>query len=189
MLTGWVMSITLYFPLSRTDMFTGSIERIQWHYWYDRNNTPSVYRMLMHVGGTIPETGRSEGIHWHTSRQDTVRYWPRDRQRLDIPWVEVEYEDGSTRVFRGDDAPEDRPPETEIRTMDCIDCHNRPSHIYRPPDEMVNRALAQGTLDRSMPSIKAASVELLTAEYESQAQANEAIDATGPAWSIYSCVV
>ena len=30
----------------------------------------------------------------------------------------------------------------EIRKMDCMDCHNRPSHRYVPPDFAVNQALA-----------------------------------------------
>lgn len=158
------------------EVFTGSVERIEWHFSSDEANTPYRYHILLKVGGQNPETGHSEGIHWHTSSQETVRYWPRDRQRLDIPWVEVEHGDGSTTVYRSSDAPEDTPPADEIRVMDCIDCHNRPSHIFRSPDEMVNRALAAGTIDRNLPGIKAFAVELLTNEHSTHDAARDAFD-------------
>lgn len=160
------------------EKFTGTIERVQWHFWNDVENTPSKYHMLMKVGGANRETGESEGIHWHTSSREIVRYWPKDRQRLDIPWIEVEYADGTKKVFRTDRAPEGRPPEAEIRTMDCIDCHNRSAHIYRPPDEMVNRALAAETLDQRLPSIKQRSVKALDSDYENTAKAVAAIQSS-----------
>jgi hypothetical protein len=158
------------------EKFTGTIERVQWHFWNDEENTPSKYHILLKVGGANRETGESEGIHWHTSSRETVRYWPRDRQRLDIPWIEVEYADGTKKVFRTDDAPEGGPPEKEIRTVDCIDCHNRPSHIYQPPDVMVNRALAAGTIDRRFPSVKETAVNLLEADYETTEEALRTIE-------------
>jgi hypothetical protein len=160
------------------EVFTGTIERVQWHFWNDEENTPSKYHILMKVGGANRETGESEGIHWHTSSREIVRYWPEDRQRLLIPWIEVEYANGVKKVFRSDDAPEGRPPESEIRTMDCIDCHNRPSHIFQPPDVMVNRALAAGTLDRKIPSIKEQAVELVGGDYENTQAALDTIEST-----------
>jgi len=158
------------------EKFTGTIERVQWHFWNDAENTPSKYNMLLKVGGANRETGESEGIHWHTSSRETVRYWPKDRQRLDIPWVEVEYADGTKKVFRTDEAPEGRPPEEEIRTVDCIDCHNRPSHIYRPPYVSVNLALASGTIDRHLPSVKETAVNLLEGDYKTTPEALRTIE-------------
>ncbi len=38
--------------------------------------------------------------------------------------------------------------------MDCIDCHNRPTHIYVPPDVSVDRAISGRTIDVTLPFIK-----------------------------------
>ena len=41
-------------------------------------------------------------------------------------------------------------PDTTVghwRVMDCLDCHNRPSHKYRTPDELTNRLLSLDLLD------------------------------------------
>jgi hypothetical protein len=160
------------------EVYERSLEVVNWHFWKNEENTPSKYHIMMHVAGARRETGEAEGIHWHISRKEIVRYWPRDRQRLEIPWVEVTYADGTKRVYTSDDAPSETPPEDEICTMDCIDCHNRPSHIYRRPSEMVNTAMALGTLDYHMPHIKERSIELLDAEYESQEAAVEQIAAS-----------
>ena len=37
-----------------------------------------------------------------------------------------------------------------MREMDCIDCHNRPSHIYLSPDDALDRKLAEGEIPRSI---------------------------------------
>jgi hypothetical protein len=157
------------------EKFTGSTERVQWHFWRDEENTPSRYNIWMKVGGINRDTQTAHGIHWHISPWHTVRYWPRDYQRLEIPWVEVTGPDGQRTVYQGDDIPEGGPPAGEIRTMDCIDCHNRPSHIYRPPDEIVNQALVNGRLSRKLPYIKKNAVELLKSDFDTTEAAVAAI--------------
>ncbi len=52
------------------------------------------------------------------------------------------------------------------RRMDCIDCHNRPSHIYRDPDSLADLALSTGRIDTSLPSVKKHVVEILAASYQ-----------------------
>jgi hypothetical protein len=59
--------------------------------------------------------------------------------------------------------------------MDCIDCHNRPAHIYRPPSQAVNVAMATGRIDPKLPNIKKKAVEALTTEYSSTEEANTKI--------------
>jgi hypothetical protein len=62
-------------------------------------------------------------------------------------------------------------PAGEVRTMDCVDCHNRPSHILVSPDRSVDDALADGRLDPSLPFIKRQSIAVLTGAYTDNAQA------------------
>ena len=61
--------------------------------------------------------------------------------------------------------------------MDCIDCHNRPSHQYQNPATAVNRKMALGEIDASIPSIKTAAVDILEADYETRDEAFASIEA------------
>jgi hypothetical protein len=65
---------------------------------------------------------------------------------------------------------------SRVRQMDCMDCHNRPTPIFRSPGEAVNLALAAGKIDPALPFIKRRGVELLTLPYESTGQALRAIE-------------
>jgi hypothetical protein len=59
--------------------------------------------------------------------------------------------------------------------MDCVDCHNRPSHIFQPPDREIDRAISEGLIDRSLPFIKRESLRIIESEYASGEEAREAI--------------
>jgi hypothetical protein len=61
------------------------------------------------------------------------------------------------------------------RKMDCVDCHNRPSHIYVPPDRAVNESFVSGRLDPSLPYLKQQSVDALTKPYNSTSEAVSSI--------------
>jgi hypothetical protein len=60
--------------------------------------------------------------------------------------------------------------------MDCIDCHNRPTHIYVPPDRAVDRALLAGTIDRTLPYIKAQAVDAIAKDYNTTDEALAGIE-------------
>ena len=157
--------------------FSGNFERVYWYFEQNEENTPRAFHLLMKVGGASPTTGRVGGIHWHVSRDEKVEYWSSDEDRTVIPWVRVTYEDGRTVVFASDDAPEGGPPAGEIRNMDCMDCHNRPSHIYYSPRHSLTKGMVAGLLDRHVPNLFATSLDLLSADYETKAGAEEAIAA------------
>jgi len=59
--------------------------------------------------------------------------------------------------------------------MDCMDCHNRPSHRYVPPDQAVNLAMELGQIDRTIPWIKTNAVYVLTRKYTTDVQARDGI--------------
>jgi hypothetical protein len=61
------------------------------------------------------------------------------------------------------------------RRMDCIDCHNRPSHVYYPPSQAVNLAMSTGRISTTLPFIKQRAVEALTAAYDSTPQGIDSI--------------
>jgi len=148
------------------------------HYGSDEHNTPRVIRMLIKTGGGDPSLGPSgEGIHWHMNIANKITYFASDEQRQVIPWVRMEDKQGDVIEYAAKDNP---PTQAQIdkadkRRMDCIDCHNRPSHIYTPPDLSVDRGINARNIDPTLPFIKQQSVELLTADYKTTDEAMKAI--------------
>ena len=63
----------------------------------------------------------------------------------------------------------------ELREMDCIDCHNRPTHIYLPPGVALDNKILSGQIDVSIPYIKKKAMEVIVREYSSQEQAKASI--------------
>ncbi|HEX8894862.1 MAG TPA: NapC/NirT family cytochrome c, partial [Terriglobales bacterium] len=131
------------------------------HYGSDEQNTPRVLRLLINTGGGDPSLGQGTGgIHWHMNIANKISYFASDEQRQVIPWVRLEDSKGNITDFLTKDNP---PSQAQIekaskRQMDCIDCHNRPTHIYTAPDLSVDRSMVAGSIDPSLPFIKAQSV-------------------------------
>ena len=148
------------------------------HYGSDEQNTPRVIRMLIKTGGGDPSLGQAgEGIHWHMNIANKVTYFATDEQRQVIPWVRIEDKSGNVTEYMVKDSP---PTQAQIdkadkRRMDCIDCHNRPTHIYVPPDLSVDRAMTGRSIDATLPFIKQQGVEVLTADYKTADEALKAI--------------
>jgi hypothetical protein len=59
--------------------------------------------------------------------------------------------------------------------MDCVDCHNRPSHVFRSPEDEVDLAIVEGRVDRSLPFLRREGVRLLKADHPSRDAARAAI--------------
>ena len=148
------------------------------HYGTDEQNTPRVIRMLIKTGGGDPSLGQAgEGIHWHMNIANKITYFATDEQRQVIPWVRIEDQNGKVTEYAVKDNP---PTQAQIdqaskRRMDCIDCHNRPTHIYVAPDLSVDRSISGRAIDATLPYIKQQGVQLLTADYKTTDEAEKAI--------------
>jgi hypothetical protein len=139
------------------------------HFGYDEANTPRETRMLVHVGGGTPEFGPVSGIHWHMNLANEISFAATDEQRQDIAWVRWKDQNGNVVEYTRRDSkltPE-QIAQAPQRRMDCIDCHNRPTHVFQPPDRSVDDSLAAGKLDASLPYIKREAVALLSKSYAS----------------------
>jgi nitrate/TMAO reductase-like tetraheme cytochrome c subunit len=137
------------------------------YYLYDEDNTKSSLSMLLKIGGGNSELGRAEGIHWHMNVSNKMEYIHTDSIRSEIPWVKTTSSDGTVKIYRDIESDFDEKefePEN-LRVMDCIDCHNRPSHIYYPADKSVNLSLSLGRIDETLPYIKSVAVEVLEKSY------------------------
>ena len=158
--------------------FFGEQHRQMVHFLPDESNTPWRIDMRIKTGGGLLEIGGAEGIHWHMNLAHRLEYFARDPEHQDIPWVRVTNGDtGEVSVYASASEPPsaDEIAHAEIRTMDCMDCHNRPTHIFRSPSFSVNRAMIARRIDPSLPYVKKKGVELLVAEYASKEEGLAAI--------------
>ena len=96
---------------------------------------------------------QGSGIHYHMLIASQIQYIATDDRRQEIAWVRVARGDGSVTEFdRVDDPLTDEEKATlEARTLDCIDCHNRPAHQFPAPMELVNDALERAASLASFP--------------------------------------
>lgn len=145
------------------------------YFMSDEKNTPVQISMLMKIGGA--QQGTTAGIHAHMYLDNQVTYISLDRQRQLIPYVEMKDRSGKSVVYRSTElkATDQDLRNGEKRVVDCIDCHNRPSHQYRHPEVMVNQAMANGQIDVHIPEIKTKSVEVLDKGYKTEPEALAAI--------------
>ena len=158
--------------------FWGSQLKTFTHFGSDEQNTPRAITLLIKVGGGDPTLGPAGGgIHWHMNIANKIEYYATDEKRQNIPWVRLTDSQGSVTEYAVKDNPPtpDEIAKAEKRRMDCVDCHNRPTHIYVPPDLSVDRAMAINAIDPTLPFIKQQGVQVLTADYKTSAEAEKAI--------------
>jgi len=140
----------------------------------DEANTASQTVLMMMVGGSL-----TAGIHGsHFGPGVEIRFAAADKKRQKIPWVEVrDTRKGETRSYRAADAAADVENDLPRHVMQCVDCHNRPTHAFDLPERAVDKAMAVGQLPTALPFLKKKSVELLKATYASNAEAGTRIPA------------
>jgi hypothetical protein len=134
-------------------------------YAEDEANTPSTTVLLLKIGGG------KVGIHGrHLDEAERISYQAADKGRQEIPRVlykddqgkPVEYVAGDSKLNAAQIAA------LPTRKMDCVDCHNRPTHAFDLPEKAVDRAIADGHISRDLPFIRKMAVEFLRREYPSQ---------------------
>lgn len=147
------------------------------YFRYDEANTSDQISLMMKTGGGSSKLGQSAGIHWHMVVDNKIIYAARDEQELDIAWFKVVGAYGQEREYTSLDKPISSEELAKLpkKTMDCMDCHNRPTHIFTPPDRAIDLALNNGSIKRDLPWIKKTAAEALMAGYPDQATANKQI--------------
>jgi nitrate/TMAO reductase-like tetraheme cytochrome c subunit len=164
--------------------FYGGQLKVFTHYASDEKNTERQIRMLIKTGGGDPATGAPEGTHWHMNIGNKIDYLATDEKRQTIPYIRVEDLQGRVTEYYAKDSKLS-PEQIKVQIakagthhMDCVDCHNRPTHIYVSPDQSVDQSLHARHLDASLPFIKQEAVTVLTATYATTDAAMQGI-ATG----------
>jgi len=139
------------------------------HYADDEKNSQTKTVLSLHVGGQAGQS--ASGIHWHVGHGTAIRFLS-DPSRETIYTVELTTPDGAHKTFKTSAAP---PAGAQWRTMDCVDCHNRPAHTFHEPGEELDAALDDGRIDTSLPFIKREGLRVLKIQYPSQEQARTGI--------------
>jgi hypothetical protein len=145
-----------------------------------QNDELSVTHLLFKTGGGTAREGQGKGIHWHI--ENKVEYIATDDPHLEqeIPWVRVTYAD-SGLVDEYVDIEADLPPDfveqnqDNLKTVDCMTCHNRISHLFRTPSGALDDALTRGVIPSEIPYFKQNAVAVMERQYPSMDEAHKVL--------------
>ena len=83
---------------------------------------------------------------------------------------------GNVREYFAEGVTPEQLAKGERRRMDCMDCHNRPSHpMAATAERAVDEAMSRGEIPRTLPFVRREAVRLLKGDYPSQEVAAESI--------------
>jgi nitrate/TMAO reductase-like tetraheme cytochrome c subunit len=158
--------------------FTGDKFLVNTSYKDDEKNTPQTDVLLLKVGGRTWQG--SVGIHGHHLADNArIRYISTDFERQTIPVVYYTDDQGKTTEFISTDAKptQQQLDKGEHRTMDCVDCHNRPTHAFDLPENAVDKQMSLSHISPALPFIKQKAVEVLKVNYTTRDVAKQSITA------------
>lgn len=147
-------------------------DRIQIIHKYaeDEANTNTETVLLMKIGGG----NNGIGIHGtHLGKGVSIRYRS-DESRQTISWVQYSVNGKTTEYAAADAKPGASGDERE---MDCMDCHNRPSHAFDLPDRALDKAMNAGQISPTLPFAKKTGLIVLKENYKSRDEAAQRIPA------------
>jgi hypothetical protein len=156
--------------------FTGDKFMVKKTYKDDEKNSEQTTVLLLKVGGRTWQG--SVGIHGrHLDEGARIRYISTDDQRQVIPVVYYTDDKGKTVEYVSSDiqATKQQLEAGEHRSMDCVDCHNRPTHAFELPENAVNSQMAAGLISPELPFIRKKAVELLKVDYPDRDTAHQKI--------------
>ena len=140
----------------------------------DEANTELKTILLMKTGGN--DFSGSHGIHWHMNPEIQIRYRADEKRQMMFE-VELTEADGAVTTFVKQSLKDDAGEPEDWKVMDCIDCHNRPTHEYYRADEALDLALERGFIAPNLPFIRREGERAVRAKYETQEAAKEGIAA------------
>ena len=160
--------------------FTGDRLKIISKFGDDEKNTPTKTVLLLKLGGRMGS--RAVGIHGrHFDDKERISYLTSSPRREVIDSVTYIGDDGNSVEYASTEVQKDAKAapaalKAERRTMDCIDCHNRPTHAFQLPERAVNEAMALGRINPDLPFIHKKSIELLKITYPTREEAFQRMD-------------
>lgn len=155
--------------------------RIKHSYLTDQANTEVILHMLVKTSSKTTSNGFEKGIHQHISPDVKIEYKTTSSGRQEIPWVKyTNTKTGESYVYMDSEVAlsQQQLDSLETRTMDCLDCHNRPSHNYNAPQNFIDHSLQAGKISKTLPEIKMLAMQALYTEYSTKDSAFMAISST-----------
>jgi hypothetical protein len=134
----------------------------------DSTNSEYDISLLMKIGPTYSAMGLKEGIHWHINKNVKIEYVASTENRESIPWVRyTNLKTNEVQIFQDSSILVDQKglDTLEVRPMDCMDCHNRPSHNYKSPMVYIDNALTSGVVSKELPFIKKVAMDILKNQF------------------------
>jgi len=145
----------------------------------DDKNSASFTALLLRTGGGAVGAGQPHGgIHWwHIYADNRIRYLATDQRRQEIAWVELTTPDGKRTEYtrEGVNLPAADSIQQQARVMDCIDCHNRPTHLFETPAKGVDSVLQRQADLRSLPFFKREAVKAVSVPYATHDEGLQAV--------------
>jgi nitrate/TMAO reductase-like tetraheme cytochrome c subunit len=157
------------------EKFSGELVKQIKSFRTDETNTQIDTTLVLNIGSGKADVAR--GIHWHVAAE--LYYLPLDQKRLKIGEVWAIDQTGNSITYIDPDQTNPITPElisSNKRLMDCIDCHNRATHIFSSPEELINSALSEGRIDTTLPFVKRESLRLLDPVNPNLDEANTRIE-------------
>jgi hypothetical protein len=135
--------------------------------------------LQMKTGPEYSGLGLREGIHWHINPSVNIEYISENDKRENITYVKYTNKaTGKVTIYRNSDNPvsDSLISASATRTMDCIDCHNRPSHNYNSPTVYFNKEMLSGAVSKDIPFIKKVAMGILRETFTDKDTAMAKID-------------
>lgn len=144
----------------------------------DETNTATTSVLLLKIGGRTWQG--LAGIHGrHLDAGERITYVTTDPRRQSIARITYKDDKGQTVDYVADDnklSPEEL-AKLPSRSMDCVDCHNRPTHAFEMPGPALDKAINAQRISRDLPFIKKKAMEVLKVDYPDQTTAAAQIPA------------
>lgn len=152
--------------------------RVRQSYLADDDNTEYTVNLQVKTSSKMTSGGFERGIHQHINPDVKIEYKALGANRQLIPWVKyTNTKTGESEIFTDSEnqLSQSKLDSLETRVMDCLDCHNRPSHNYKTPQGYVDQSLSEGRIAKNLPGIKQIAMKILYKDYSTKDSAFMAI--------------
>lgn len=158
----------------RPQIFHGDKLYIDDKFLPDEDNTHIQTVMVMKIGSGDISGREAHDIHWHISDNEQVKFIASEDHR-EISEVTLIDKNQNKTIYRKKDARIEKSDGMHENVMDCMDCHNRPSHVFLSPEDAMDQKIVTGVIPREIPFIKRQGVAAIIKKYASQDVARRGI--------------
>ncbi len=153
--------------------------RVKRSFLTDEENTERIINMQIKTSTKVVMGEVEKGIHQHIDPNVRIEYKTATENRQVIPWVKyTNLETGESEIYTDSEnvLSETQMDSLETRVMDCLDCHNRPSHDYSAPQNFIDKKMSEGKIPVDLPSVKLVAMLALNQDYPTRDSAFFAIE-------------